>query len=105
GVVIVRRLSDGKQLRELPATTLPLGAEFFQAVESIVVRTDSAVAWIGSGRSIAMGNHHDIEVLKADSHGKTRLDSGTAIKPGSLRLNGPNVTWIHGTQTRSAPLY
>ena len=87
-VVIVRRLSDGKQLRELSATTLPLGAEFFQSVKSIVVRTDSAVAWVGDGSSIGMRNHRVLEVLKADSRGEARLDSGAAIKPDTLRLNG-----------------
>lgn len=105
GSVIVRRLSDGKQLRKLPATTLPLGAEFFQAINSIVVRTSSAVAWIGSATSIGMRGHRDVEVLKADSHGEGRLDSGAAIKLSSLRLDGANVTWVHGTQTRSAPLH
>ncbi len=105
GVVIVRRLSDGKQLRELSATTVPLGAEFFQSVKSVVVRTDSAVAWVGAGSSIAMGNHRVLEVVKADSRGEARLDSGAEIKPDTLRLDGAKVTWIHGTDTRSAPLY
>ncbi len=104
-VVIVRGLRDGKQLRELAATTQPLGAEFVQAVRSIVVRTDCAVAWVGSGSSIIMQGRRDLEVIRADSRGEARIDSGSAIVPDSLMLRGTTLTWVHGTETRSATLH
>ena len=101
--VVVRRLTDGAQLRSLPATTGFLGPESYQSVDSLVLAGDSAVAWIGTGHSI-VASHRDVEVQKADSHGQRRLDSGSAIKLGSLRLHGSTITWKHGGATRSATL-
>ncbi len=101
--VIVRRLSDGKTLRSAAATSPP-GAESYQSVGSLVLKRDGAVAWIGMGSSI--GQHtHRTEVYKADSHGSVqRLDSGDAIRPGSLVLSGSRLSWKHGDTVRHATL-
>jgi hypothetical protein len=103
--VIVRRLSDGVQLGTFPATNAVF-AESFQSIGSIVVRGDGAVAWIGELNSIG-ARHPTIQVLKArpsDTRG-TVLDSGTAIDPASMRLDGSTLTWRHGGATRHAPLH
>jgi hypothetical protein len=101
--VIVRRLSDGRQLRVLPATTNRLAPESYQLVGSIVVKTDGAVAWIAAARSIVRQSA-DEEVHRADRRGQRELDSGTSINSGSMRLHGSTLTWRHGAATRSATL-
>jgi hypothetical protein len=101
--VIVRRLTDGKQLRSSPATTGLLGPESYQSVDSLVLKGDGAVAWIGIGYSI-IASHRDIEVQKTDAHGQRRLDSGSAVKLGSLQLHHSTLIWKHGRATRSATL-
>lgn len=102
--VIVRRLSDGEQLRSAPATRKPVGPEFMQSVAAVVVKPDGAVAWIGEGGSVISGRTRDIEVGRADARGVALLDSGTGIDARSLRLQGSSVTWRHSGQTRSASL-
>ncbi len=54
--VIVRRLTDGRVLTRVPATTTSVGAEFFQSVTALALKGDAAVAWIAVNRStIKMG--------------------------------------------------
>lgn len=101
--VVLRRLTDGRRLRSAPATTSP-GVESYQSVGSLVLKSDGAVAWIGDGSSIVR-HAHKIEVYKADSHGSVRLiDAGAAVAPGSLRLRGSKLTWMHGSARRAATL-
>lgn len=102
--VIVERLSDGKQLHNSSATTKPLGPEFFQSIESIVVRSDGAVAWVANAGSIISGRPAEVEVTRADSRGQLLLDTGAGIDPRSLRLHNSTVIWRHGSATRSATL-
>lgn len=102
--VVVRDLGDGKRLRSEPATSRPLRAEFFQSVDSIVVKPDGSVAWIGEGGSVISGGVTDIELDKADTHGFALLDSGNGIDTRSLRLHGSALTWRHGGRSRSASL-
>ena len=101
-LVIVRRLTDGHELRSAAATG-PVGPESYQTVGSVVLKGDGAVAWIGTGHSL--GSHHTLtEVWRADRHGTTRLDSGVAIRVQSLRLTGSTLRWRDGAETRSAGL-
>lgn len=102
--VLVRRLSDGKRLHSDPATTKPLPAEFFQQVDTVVVKSDGSVAWIADAGSILDGKSTDVEVHKDDATGRVLLDSGRAIHRRSLQLEGSMLTWRHGDQTRSATL-
>lgn len=102
--VIVRRLTDGRQLRSAPATTPP-GVESFQNVGSLVLKRDGALAWIGSGSSIVGHGRRKIEVYAANAGGPVRLlDSGVTVRPGSLKLHGSRLTWKHGASLRHAGL-
>jgi hypothetical protein len=97
--IIVRRLSDGKQLRNLAAVKGPIGPESYESVGSLVVKPGGAVAWIATANSI-VGHGTRTEV---DANGKV-LDSGGGIVRSSLRLNGSKLTWRDGSSTRSATL-
>lgn len=101
--VVVRRLTSGKTLHRDSATSRPLGPEAFQSVDSLVLRRDGAVAWIGQAQSI-VSHSREVEVVRDDRRGEATLDEGTAIATGSLRLNGSTLTWKHGGATRSAAL-
>jgi hypothetical protein len=101
--VIVERLTDGVQLRALAATSPP-GPESFQSVGSLALKSDGAVAWIGTGSSI-VGDRKLIEVRKADRDGVKLLDSGGAIDVASLRLHHSRLSWKHGSATRTATLH
>jgi hypothetical protein len=101
--VIVRRLSDGRQVVDDDANSLPLGPEFIQTVVSLVLRADGDLAWIAVGSSIVAHNRV-VEVHAHDTTGNHLLDTGAAVRPGSLRLHGVELTWRHGRTLRSATL-
>jgi hypothetical protein len=101
--VIVRRLDSGRTLRSLAALTQPVGPESFQSVDSVVVKSDGAVAWIAVARSIN-GHGAQAEVDRADRRGQSRLDSGPGIDSGSLRLRGSALSWHHAGARRTARL-
>jgi hypothetical protein len=101
--VVVRRLTDGRQLVALPAVTEPLGVEAFQRVGAVVVTSGGAVAWIGIGESVI--SHRSVsEVHAFAGRGARLLDSGPAIDAGSLRLSGSTVSWRSSGARRSAKL-
>jgi hypothetical protein len=101
--VVVQRLSDGHKLKTLVAFTGRLEPESYQQVRSIALRSDGAVAWIAQASSI-IRHSQATEVHRADRRGPTTLDSGAAIDPTSLRLQGSKLTWRHGAATRTATL-
>jgi hypothetical protein len=101
--VVVRRLTDGATLANLPASRA-VGVESFQSVGSIVVKADGAVAWIGSDRSI-IAHRAQIEVHAAHGSSDSLLDAGPDIAPASLRLDGSTLTWQVGGATRHATLH
>lgn len=101
-MVVVRRLTDGAQLKQFAATHA-VGAESFRSVGSVVVRPDGAVAWIGSLRSI-IGHRSATEVHEASTGGDEVLDSGPGIEATSLRLHGNELSWVNGGVTRHATL-
>jgi hypothetical protein len=101
--VLVRRLTDGTRLGSFAATEKPLGAESFSAVSSLVVKPDGAAAWIGTGSSI-IGPGQDVEVRAGHGTERELLDTGSQINPGSLRLHGSHLSWLHGPAERSATL-
>jgi hypothetical protein len=102
--VIVRRFSDGKTLRSAAAITGRLGVESYSAVDSLVLKPDGAVAWIATGSSIVSHGAPQREVHKVDRAGPSLLDSGSSVRPSSLRLRGSTVTWKHGGAVRSTTL-
>ncbi len=101
--VVVRRLTDGVQLKEFRATRA-VGAEAFESVGSVVVRGNGAVAWIGSESSIVARHRTSIEVHAAGAGGDRLLDSGPHVDPASLRLHGSRLSWVDGGATRHATL-
>ncbi len=101
-LVVVRNLRDGKRVSASDAAASP-GPESFTSVDSLVARSDGAVAWIAQASSI--GNHMtNVDVRRADARGQALLDSGGAIVRGSLRLRRSRLTWTHGGQLRSSTL-
>lgn len=101
--VIVRRLDNGRTLHVFSATTGPLGPEFIQSVEAVVVKPDGAVAWIGDGGSIVRHANTE-EVDRFDRRGEARLDRSVGFDLRSLRLRGSQLSWRHGNATRTATL-
>lgn len=101
--VVVRRLDNGQTVHAVSATTQPVGPEFFQFVEAIVVKPDGAAAWIVDGGSFVRYTHH-VELVRIDRRGEAVLDSGPGIYPPSLRLSGSRLTWRDHNSVRSATL-
>lgn len=101
--VVVERLTDGVVLRDRSATTANVGPEYAQQVDSVVVKPDGSVAWIGSVSSIT--SHRDvIQVRKSDRTARAALDSGPKIGRRSLRLHGSELSWRDGSATKTAKL-
>jgi hypothetical protein len=105
--LVVRRLTNGKQLRREPATVAPLQPQSIQSVTWIVVKADGAVAWIGYANATlaADASITETEVHAYDEQGHRMLDSGLAIGLHSLRLHGSKLTWTDGGTTRTATLH
>jgi hypothetical protein len=101
--VVVRDLRTGRQLRTLPASNVGL-PESVQIVESLVVKSDGAIAWISRTFSIIGRGSTQLEVQRADARGQAVLDSGRSIRSRSLRLRGSTLTWRDAAGTRSASL-
>ncbi|HET6868067.1 MAG TPA: hypothetical protein VFH80_19295 [Solirubrobacteraceae bacterium] len=101
--IVVRRLTDGTEVKELRATRA-VGAEAFQSIGSVAVLASGAVAWIGSEHSI-VGHRSAIEVHAAGAGGDRVLDSGANVDPASLRLHGSRLSWVDGGATRHATLH
>lgn len=102
--LVVRRLTDGTQLRSLAATGTSTGPESYTTVTSVVVKSTGSVAWIAVGGSI-ISHRRVIEVHAEDAHGSHLLDHGATIDQSSLRLRGSQLTWRAGGMTRSAVLH
>jgi len=101
--VVIRRLTDGTEVKQLRATRA-VGAEAFESIGSVAVLANGAVAWIGSERSI-VGHRSAIQVHAAGAGGDQVLDSGPNIGPTSLRLHGSRLSWVDGGATRHATLH
>ena len=104
--IVVRRLTDGRVLRQRSAISGSVGPEFFETVDDIVVKRDGSVAWIADATWLGNGpgRHGITEVRKADRTGRTRLDNGDQIRKRSLRLKGSRLTWRDGSIRKSATL-
>jgi hypothetical protein len=102
--VVVRSLRDGKQLHTDPGTSRPVGAEFLESVDRVVLKRDGSVAWTSTAGSIVSGHRSEIEVNRDDLRGRTLLDSGAGIAPDSLRLHGSQLSWRDGAATRYGTL-
>lgn len=101
--VFVRRLDTGKVVAQRPATTSALGAEAYVTVSAIVLGRSGSYAWITEAASI-VSHRRAIQVHAAGPAGARILDSGSGIRPRSLRLSGKVLRWRDGGQLRSARL-
>jgi hypothetical protein len=101
--VLVRDLARSRPLTDVPATTLPLRAESFVTVATLVLRGGGEIGWIAAVASIGTP-HETYEVHRVVDGTPTLLDSGTTIHPSSLRLVRSRMTWRDGSVTRSARL-
>ena len=101
--VVVENLTDGRILRSNPATVGSFGPESAQQVQSIVVKPDSSVAWIATISSIT-SHSGTTQVRKSDRTERRSLDSGSKIKPGSLRLHRSKLSWRDGSIRKTARL-
>jgi hypothetical protein len=102
--VVVKRLTDGKVLRQANSISGSTGAEFFETVDGVVVKRDGSVAWIAHASWIGQGSGSVTEVQKSDHTQRTLLDRGGRIGVDSLRLDGSRLTWRVGSATNSASL-
>lgn len=102
--VIVRRLTDGRQLMSAPAFSGALAPQSYTSVDTLVLRADGALAWIASGSSIVRPTRAR-EVHGSQHAGPSLLDAGVHIVPASLRLHGSaQVSWTDGGTVRTATL-
>jgi hypothetical protein len=101
--VVVRRLSDGRQLGSFEAVSPPIRPESYRSVVSVVLRPDGSVAWIGQASSI-ISHRTELQVQAVSAGVQRQLDRGTGIGPRSLRLHGTRLTWSDAGRTRSATL-
>jgi hypothetical protein len=101
--VVVRRLSDGRQLFSHPAASAAVGPEAAESVGSIVVGPGGRAAWITVQRSIDSRRYQAL-VCAAVGSAVRVLDAGPAIRVRSLRLRGRRLTWHDGGALRSATL-
>jgi hypothetical protein len=98
----VIRLTTGKLLAQRPATTRA-GVEGFQSIDSLVIKSDGAVAWIATARSIGMPTFIR-QLQRLDERGFRLLDFGPNVAAASLALHGSTLSWKHGTAVRTATL-
>jgi hypothetical protein len=97
-----RRIENHGGVRNIP------GPEFIENVTALRLRSDGAVAWIGSARSLGgvgpPGENATREVHGA-RHGHDHvLATGTDISPRSLKLRGRLVVWNQAGAAKSARL-
>jgi hypothetical protein len=104
GEIVVRRLDDRRILHRAAAVRASTGPESYSQVASLVLGLGGSVAWVGTSQSIVTQAGGVTEVHAIDRVGSRLLDSGSTVRPGSLRLHGARVTWRHGSATRSATL-
>jgi hypothetical protein len=102
--VLVRRLTDGHVERQHSAINQPVGAEYFESVDDVVVKRNGSVAWIADATWIGSGGRRVVEVDKSDQTPRSLLDSRTSIDRQSLRLNGSRLSWRDGSGRHAAPL-
>ena len=102
--VTVTQLRGGHQLSDFSAVTAFLGVEAHVFVDSIVVKSDGAVAWVASGDSVGVAEV--TQVFRGHRTHKKLLDHGpdSVIAARSLHLHGSRLTWQHGGQVRHAAL-
>jgi hypothetical protein len=102
--VLVRRLTDGRVQRQHSSINEPVGAEYFEKVDDVVVKSNGSVAWIAHATWIGSQGKSVTEVDKSDRTHGSLLDNSNSIVTDSLGLDGSLLSWEDGTVKKSAPL-
>jgi hypothetical protein len=102
--VLVRKLTDGHVQRQHSAINEPVGAEYFETVDDVVVKSDGSVAWIAHATWIGSQGKSVTEVDKSDRTDQSLLDSSASIDRQSLLLHGSTLSWMDGSSAHSATL-
>lgn len=97
-----RRIENHGAVRSIP------GPEYIERVTALRLRSDGAVAWIGTADSLA-GSAGPGEQSTHEVHGAHRgrdrvLATGTDISKRTLKLRGRLVVWQQAGATKSARL-
>jgi len=112
-VVVVRDLSSGAVVHCIPSGTpahpepprTEDGLTFSQVgigpVESLLVKSDGAVAWIAQDDFVG---HSSYQVHALDKTGSRVLAEGPEVEPHSLALAGSTLYWTQGGVPHSARL-
>jgi hypothetical protein len=99
-----KRIRNAPAADVLPAKTENPG-DGFTDLETIVLKADGAVAWIGRGGYQSRSETDNLQVRRITAKGKSEvLDSGASIAAKSLALAGDGrLYWANGTVIKSAP--
>jgi hypothetical protein len=108
--VVVVNLRSGKRLRDVStgAPPCPHSPQLSGVgpVDSLVLKADSAVAWIATDVQKACPQPAETrEVHALDSSGERLLATGTDIAPHSLKLAGGTIYWRQGGRSFSTSLH
>jgi hypothetical protein len=111
--VVVQNLRTGKRVHTLPSGTptarRPSTGKCppdvgIGPVESLVLESDGAVAWIAQDAVEELGSPYSYQVHAVDGSGSRVVAVGTDIEPRSLALAGSTLYWTQGGKPMSAPL-
>ncbi|MGA2322200.1 MAG: hypothetical protein ABSG95_15940 [Solirubrobacteraceae bacterium] len=86
----------------------PIENSVCYGVGSLALKTDGAIAWIGTnflGFACMSPPGPEIEVRRHDRRGLRILGSGSKIVPGSLHLLKGVLSWTDGAAKRRSTLY
>ena len=107
--VVVRDLRSGRFLHDLPTGTPAAPPENGDVgvgeIQSLVVKSDGAVAWIVQALETVGGQLiSNYQVHTVDASGSRVVVSGREIDPSSLALAGSTLYWTQGGKPFSATL-
>ena len=81
-------------------------------VTNLTLKRNGSVAWLSCFPRDADVSHHcrapqpdlEWEAWRADTRGRKLLDASDEVRVRSLRREGSTLTWLHGSETRTATL-
>jgi len=107
----VKDLRRGRTVHDEAAADLTRSAVSF--ITDVMLKRSGSLAWIVRRTPIdgplvpyptPADTQPNYQVLKADRAGRSVLDSGLDIAPGSLTLSGATLSWMKAGSIRSIPL-
>ncbi|MBV9603735.1 MAG: hypothetical protein JO027_01440, partial [Solirubrobacterales bacterium] len=103
GTLTVRDLADDRGLHTVQAHTV-IG--YGERLITYVIAPSGNIAWATDTTSPGpQGNFRHIGTIRrAIGQTVTTLDSGSNVRPGSLRRRGDTAQWIDGGRQQAAPL-